>query len=168
MRATVVCLSLTLSPLFSQAVFVRDGNIFFKNSTGRDLQITAERLDAEPSLSFDNKRVVFVRRTPNYVIGTGRDETDANEIWVAATDGVTSPKRVLAGHPGAFEPGANMILAGFGRPQFSPGGQRIYFTADTWATSEAIHMLDLATGGTPFLYKVLDVEVIRSGGYKGY
>lgn len=93
---------------------------------------------------------------------------DENELWVAHVDNHERPKRVLVGRAGGFTIGPGLVLAGFGDPQFSPDGKRVYFTSDAWATAAAIQMLDLITGATKFLFPGLEVDVIRAGRYKGF
>jgi hypothetical protein len=61
-----------------------------------------------------------------------------------------------------------MVMAGLAEPHFSPDCQRVYFSAATWATSAAFHVLDLKTGETKFLYPGLGIEVIQTGRYKGF
>ena len=119
-------------------------------------------------MSFDGQLVVFVRATPDRKVDTGLGDIEETELWIARVDHSDEPRRVLVGRPGTFTPGPDMVLAGFGAPQFSPDGGRIYFTAATWATAAAIHALDLRTGRTTFLFPGLDVEVIRRGKYRGF
>jgi Tol biopolymer transport system component len=151
-----------------QSVSAVDGDIIFADQNRASRRITATHLDSDPSLSFDGSQVVFVRRTPNRTIDTGLGDVDENELWIARVDRIEQPRRVLAGHPGDFAPGPNIVLAGFATPQFSPDGRRIYFKATTWATAGAIHMLDVTTGKTRFLFPGLRVEVIRAGKYRGF
>ena len=155
-------------PLVAQSVSEKDGNIFFRDAAGSVRQITSAHLDSDPSPSFDNKQIVFVRRTPGHGVDTGRGDTDFNELWIASSDNSNPARCILRGRPGSFETLDHLTLADFGKPQFSPDGNRIYFTASIWATSSAINILDLRTGATRFLYAGLDVEVIRDGKYKGY
>jgi hypothetical protein len=61
-----------------------------------------------------------------------------------------------------------MLLAEFSKPQFSPDGKRVYFISAAWATSSAVHMLDLRTGRSTFLFAGLDVDVIQHGRYSGF
>jgi hypothetical protein len=149
-------------------VGTNDGNIFYISADGRSIQITSEGLDSAPSLSCDGRRVVFVRRTPGYVIDTGLGDVEDNEIWVASIGGNEKPLKVFRGHAGGFNISKNLVVAGFERPQFSADGRKIYFVATTWATSSAVHVLDLSTGRNQFLESGHSVEPICSGQYKGY
>ena len=169
MRTVAGLLVILFAPAsFSQTVSAVGGKILFQDATGRTTLLTTDQSDSDPCLSADNERVVFVRSTPNRKAGTGLGEIELTELWVASVDQKQPPKRVLVGHPGDFKPGPTLVMAGFSKPQFSPNGERVYFMAETWATSTAIHVLDLKTGQTRFLYAGLDVEVIGSGKYEGF
>ncbi len=161
---------MTLAPfaIFGQSVAVKDGNVFYTVRDGRTLQIISSGLDSDPHLSRDHQRVVFVRRTPSLKIDTGVGDTSENELWIASTSGRQPPRRVLVGHAGGFKTDHNLVLAGFFSPQFSPDGNRIYFGADTWATSASFRMLDLASGRVRFLYAGLGLEVLQTGQYAGH
>lgn len=151
----------------AQTVSDEGGDIVFTDKAGSQKQITTSHLDSDPSLSDDNRRIVFVRRTPGRTIGTGISDADKNELWLALVDGAKAPWRVLAGHAGSFT-GPDLMLAGFSCPQFSPDGKRVYFVAETWATSAAIYVLDVETGKTTFLDTASSLEVIGVGKHKGF
>jgi len=150
------------------SVTVKEGNIFFVGRDGRSVQLTAEGLDSDPSLSHDNLKVVFVRRTPGFAIDTGLGDVEENELWIAPSDGRQKPQKILRGHPGGSDWRKDLVVAGFRTPRFSADSRRIYFVATTWATSPAVHVLDIASGMTHFLESGHSVEPIYSGPYRGY
>ena len=165
MRSVVVLGAVVFAmPLLAQSVSAVNGNVEFTDNRGSTRQITAGHSDSDPSLSFDGRQIVFVRHTAN---NTGI-EADWTELWIARVDGTKAARRVLVGHPGDFTPGPTMLLAEFSKPQFSPDGQRVYFTSAAWATSSAIHVLDLRTGKSTFLFAGVDVDVIQHGRYSGF
>jgi len=169
----MICVPLFLavvlaSPLTAQTVSAVNGNIVFTDATGRSSRVTESNSDSDPGLSFDGRSVVFVRETPNHKVDTGMGDVEETELWIARLDRKEAPRRVLVGHPGNVLPGPGMVLAGFSNPQFSPDGRRVYFMAAAWATSAAIHMLDLKAGTTVFLFPGLGVEVIKGGKYRGF
>ena len=168
MGKAALCFFAALSHSLAQSVYTVDENVFFRSAADSITQITSEHLDSDPSLSFDHKQIVFVRRTPDYLIDTGLGATDVNELWIAPSDGSKLPRRVLRGRAGSFEATERLTLAALGKPQFSPDGNRVYFTAGIWATSSAIEVLDLNTAVTRFLFPGLDVEVIHDGKYNGF
>jgi len=158
-------LFLTAAMACSQSVAVQDGRIVFTSQNGIRKPITDGGLDSDPSLSFDNREVVFVRGTPGHTIETGHGDDDDNELWIASVDGEKQPRRILAG--GDFIDGPNVALGAFGSPQFSPDAQRVYFYVAAFATGGLAMLLDLASGKTKFLFYG-GVEVIRSGKYRGF
>lgn len=169
MNGAAAFLALMLAPAVAcQTVSEVHGNIVFTDADGRSSEITSGHLDSEPNLCSDHRRVVFVRSTPSQKTDTGLGDAELTEIWIAQTDGKQPPRRVLAGHAGGFEPGPNMVMAGIEEPQFSLDCQRVYFSATTWATSAAFHVLDLKTGETKFLYAGLGIELLQTGKYKGF
>ncbi len=152
MRAVWDLLAIAFPPaLASQTVSAVENNIVFVDAVGRTSLITADHSASSPNLSADGKKVVFVHGTPTRKADTGLGDLELTELWIARVDRKEPPKRVLVGHPCSFTPGPNMVMAGFAKPQFSPDGERVYFMAETWATSAAVHVLDLATGQTKFL-----------------
>ena len=156
---------------FSQVVSQKQGNIYFTAKDGPVTQLTTSALDSDPSLSMDGQLVAFVRRTPSLLIMTGHGEVDNNELWITPISELEPPRRVLVGHPGGFDQTAEIedfVLAGFYSPQFSPDSNRLYFLQGTWATSNAILVLDLRSGKARFLCAGLSVEVITSGRFRGY
>src|SRR6185503_10830060 len=89
-------------------------------------------------------------------------------LWVANTSGTEIPRRILVGRSGTFESNNSLVLAGFGQPQFSLDGRRVYFASTAWATDGAVWMLDLKSGKATFLYVGSSIEVVQSGTYAGY
>jgi len=169
MKAAAAFLAVIFAPaIVCQTVSEMHGNIVFTDADGRSTEITSGHLDSEPNLCGDHRQVVFVRSTPSRKADTGLGDMELSEIWIAQTDRKQPPRRVFAGRAGGFIPGPSMVMAGFAVPQFSPDCQRVYFSATTWATSVAFHVLDLKTGETKFLYAGLGIEVVQSGKYKGF
>jgi hypothetical protein len=161
MRCFVLAL-LVAAPaaIFPQTVSTKDGNVMFRAKDGSSTQITSSGLDSDPSLSVNNRLVVFVRRTPDLRILTALEETDRNEIWVASVSPQPQPRRILVGHAGVR---VGEDLAGFSLPQFSLDAKRIYFIAEWAATGNSVQVVDVATGKVKFLYRGESVEVIKSG-----
>jgi hypothetical protein len=85
MKACLVSL-LLLVPVWVAGpnVMPKGGNIFYVAAGGRSIQITSEGLDSAPSISCDGQKIVFVRKTPGYVIDTGLGDVEDNELWIAS------------------------------------------------------------------------------------
>jgi hypothetical protein len=56
----------------------------------------------------------------------------------------------------------------FGSPIFSLDGGYVYVSAAAWATSSAVHQVDVATGKQRFVIDGSAIAIIRTGKYRGY
>lgn len=148
----------------AQTVAAQDGRIVFTNSAGQSRPLTSGGRDSEPNLSPDGRTVVFVRGTNAKPLDSGAGEADANELWTVGTDGKNAALLVRS----AAHPKPELLLAGLNAPQFSPDGKRVYFMSAAWATSGAVHAVELATRKVTFVCAGNDLEVIRSGEYLGH
>jgi hypothetical protein len=161
--ALVIVLPVLTKPMFSQTISELRGNIYFHKKNGATVQITSFGLDTDPSLSFDKRLVVFVRRTPSHTINTAIGPVDLNELWLAETSGKTEARRVLVGRDGA-----DGVFAGFREPRFSLDAGRVYFTEEIGGPCHGIVMLDLKSGEVRNLIGGMGVEVVESGKFAGY
>lgn len=153
---------LTVSSLFvgialSQEVLVRRGNLFFTDSTGETRQLTTSGHDTLAVLSPQSNIVAFVRL---HHAGS----KDAQGLWVIRTDG-TGLRRILT-ESANDDPKQN--LTGFVDLQFSLDAKKLYFSAEGWATSFAVHEVDLATMQTRFITDGGLHSIVPRGDYKGY
>jgi Tol biopolymer transport system component len=154
----------------SSTVVSEKGNIILIRASGERVQLTSLGLDADPAVSPDGRWIVFVRRTPGYLIDTGKPSyPDSNEIWLVRADDRSRPRRLLRGRPGSFDARQpdTLVQGNFFEPQFSPDGKRVYVGASTWATSNAFWVVDIKTGTTRFLLSAVTFEVVRRGPLAG-
>lgn len=154
--AAVLCLVLGAAPLRGQSVEARDGDLFFRAGCDAGARrLTSSGADSDPELSPDGRTVAFVRGDPagGTSLWTIRADGTGARRWVTSTAGDTVPERTLAR---------------FQSPRFSPDGRRIYFLSDAWATSGAVHVLELATGAERYVIPGNSLEVARAGRYAGY
>jgi hypothetical protein len=70
----------------------------------------------------------------------------------------------VEGH-GDSEP--KRTLAALGSPAFSPDGRALYFTSAAWATSGAVHAVDLVSGKERFVTAGNSLAVVPVGQYAG-
>lgn len=146
-----------------QKVSVKKGNIQFTDKAGKTTVLTSGGKDSEPRLSPDGKLVAFVRKS-NVKVATGSGEDDATEIWIVGTDG-SNPQKIVAPKE-ADKP--EELLAEMSAPQFSSDGKKLFFQTTAWATSGAIHVVDLETKQEQFVCDGNALEVVRSGEYKDH
>jgi hypothetical protein len=99
--------------------------------------------------------------------GRWRAEVNADdELWLATTAATAgeAPRRLLAPRPDD-DPKRN--LTGFNHPAFSADGRVLYVLATAWATSNALHGVDVATGATRFISDANDFQVVHEGRHAG-
>jgi hypothetical protein len=95
--------------------------------------------------------VAFVKHVPE------------TELWLASTDD-GGARRLLATQPGD-EPEHNLV--GFEAPQFSRDGRTIFFLAEGWTTSAALHAIDVGTSAERFVIDAVTALVVPSGPHAG-
>ena len=117
----------------------------------------------ERTASPDGKLIAFVKPTPDKLVDTASEVTEATEIWTSEPNGANA--RLWLRGKSAENP--EEALAGFAGLQFSPDGTKIYFLSLAWVTSGAVHVLDLRTGKEEFVCPGNSLEVIHEGEYKG-
>jgi hypothetical protein len=74
-------------------------------------------------------------------------------------------ERLLVRQHPTDEPKTN--LTSFQAPVFSPDGQRVYFLSEAWATSLAVHVVDVRTAKEHFVIDGSDLQVAASGTHRG-
>ena len=163
--APLLILALLSTPAAAQMVEARGGDVYFR--PGCDLparRLTASGSDSQPRLSPDGRLVVFVREARRDSVETAQGRVPASSIWIVRTGGGGLRKLVEARSDTAPE----RALAAFQAPQFSPDGRRIYFLSSAWATSGAVHFVDVASGARRFLVPGNSLEVATTGRYAGH
>jgi Tol biopolymer transport system component len=138
------------------------GNIVLVEAGGKKRKLTSTGQDSQPNLAPDGKAVVFVRRGSGKV-ESASGEVEANELWWIDTAG-GKPRRLVSS---AANDDPKKFLGERQAPQFSPDGKTVFFMSAAWATSGAIHKVDVATGKVQFVAPGNSLEVISRGEYRG-
>jgi dipeptidyl aminopeptidase/acylaminoacyl peptidase len=141
---------------------VRNGNIFLRPAEGAIRQLTTSGRDSLPVISPDGQSVVFARAVADKKIATGSGDVEAAELWQIRADG-TEPERLVA--PREAEDMKD-VIASFSDIQFSTDGRSVFFVTPAYATSGAVHVVDLNTRKEHFVMAGSDLEVVRSGEYR--
>ena len=161
--AILFAFALAIPRLHAQEVTAKDGKIVL--TVGGTPQVLTEGgRDSDPALSPDGRTVAFVRGTPGRMISTGSGDAEATELWMVGADGKNAA-RLLSG---ATHPKTERLLAGMSSPQWSPDGRRIFFLSAAWATSGAVHVLDVATRRERFVCAGNSLQMLRTGEYRGH
>jgi hypothetical protein len=137
--ASAVSVLFVVGALSAHTLTTKKGNVIFD-----DRRITSGGRDSDPVLSPDGHVIVFLRANhapPKDCAADGSDGK-AIELWRMNRDG-SSARRLLATHGG---PNPAAVICDFANPQFNSTGALLYFETPAWATSSAIHVLDMATG----------------------
>ena len=147
-RSRLVAIALVVAAADVGAATVREeaGAIIYADDGGRETRLVSEGHDSQPVLSPDGHTVVFVREVTDGV----------TEIWSWRGDGDV-PQRLLATRPDTL---AHRNLEGFNTLLFSADGASLYFLSRAWAVSDALYVLDLASGHERF---VIDANDVRLG-----
>src|SRR5688572_7608645 len=133
-----IALAFTATAVGKPSVSARDGNIYIREDSGQERQLTSSGRDSNPVLAPDGKWVVFVRILPGAKIDSGAGEHDAAELWQVRADG--KEPLMLVRTRGAEK--VENLIAGFEDVQFSSDGRLVYFVTPAWATSGAVHVVD--------------------------
>jgi hypothetical protein len=112
--------------------------------------------DSDTVLTSDELSAFFVRESP----GTnGR-----SEIWkITIADHKSTP---LVRMRPSDDPKRN--LTEFQDLRLSPDNKILYFRTGAWATSTAVHAIDLRTGNIMFVTAGNSVQVVQKGQFKGH
>ena len=113
------------------------------------------------TLSPDGRRIAYVRIDAKAKPG---DDADATSLWVCDMQGGKA-QRLLAPHP--FDGDPTHELMGFEAPVWSLDGGFVYVLSAGWATSEALHQVNVATHAERFVTAANSVAVVRNGPYRG-
>lgn len=91
-----------------------------------------------------------------------REEPRADQLWLVNIDG-KDETMLVQDRMGEPETEINLIFA----MQFSPDSQKIYFMTGGWATSWAVHCVNVDGTGEHFVVDSNYLKVIEKGEYKG-
>jgi dipeptidyl aminopeptidase/acylaminoacyl peptidase len=137
------------------AVFVKGGNVYYRDAGDQVRQVTNTGLDSGPTLSPDGTRIAFVRTIAR---GTQYKEDDITALYLFD---IVSGQEVRA-----IEPHPEFMSVH--SPVFSLDGGFVYILASRWATSDAVYQVNLASRTERFIIDGNTETVIRNGPWRGY
>lgn len=132
------------------------------SATGQTTTISADPNSSNPSLSPDGHTVAFVRLEPE--AATASADNARSSLWLG--DCVTGKSQLLLASKYADNPQND--LSAIDGSEFSLNGGFVYILTSAWATSGAIHQVNIKNGTERFIIDGNSVAVIRHGRYAGY
>lgn len=145
-----------LALLLATAV-VQGGNIVVHDG-GTARAITTGGGYSDPTISPDGQQVAFIHHDDD----TG--DQGHSSLWLAPVKGGAA-RKLFAGRE-AQSPERN--LARIENPHWSLDGNYLYVEAAAWATSSAIHQIDVRSGRERYVIDGWSFGVVRGGRWRGY
>jgi hypothetical protein len=138
-----------MEPSGANNFYIKNGNIFSSVD-----KITNSGDVADFDVSPDKTTIVFIRKAEN-----------ASRSGIYLLDLRTKLISLLIEEKTSKDPEKD--LTGLALPHFSVDGRSVYFSADAWATSGAIHVIDLNNKQTRFVSSGNGIDIVRTGPYVG-
>lgn len=121
----------------------------------------AAAADRPSARSPDGRLKAWIKSVPGEPGASGEP---ASALWI--TDLATGRQRELLHGRAAQDPTRN--LASLSDPDFSLDGGYVYVEADAYATSPAIHQVDVRSGAVRYVADGALLGVLRNGPWRGY
>jgi len=153
------------SPVLAGSVEVSIGDVIFNADDGSSRSLTSTHDAREAVLSPDGRRVAWVK-DPALPDETepSLDAPDLSTLWLSDVDG--SSARLLVDSKPADEPKEN--LTAFNSLAFTLDGKGLYFLTQGWVTSNALHLVGLASGKVRYIADANTVQVVPKGKYANH
>lgn len=181
----IVLMSILIcTKVYAASVYVKDGNIFYANNE-KSLQITSLARDNDPMLHPDGKWVYFIRSSDGKWVGEKyyphegavvKDGLLHDELWRVKTDGTGATMLFRSEHAAIDGPDPDYSVAHINSMQFSPDGDKVYFEASEWVTSDALYVMKADGSDVKMLGPGNETKIIlsartfddRESDYRGY
>lgn len=145
----ILCLLWSLTSVHAATLTERHGNLYYNQQ-----QLSNLGKDSQASLSPDGKQIVFIREMAN----------KNTELWLMDVTGQNA-RSVVQTHE---HEDVKQNLSELNNPLFSLDGKSVYFLSAAWATSNAVHQLDLTSNKQRFITDGNSLELVPAGKYRGY
>lgn len=130
--------------------------------------ILAAAVVAVPALAQDGQNAVSPDGRWRADVRADRAATDddpgISALWLTDTRTGAS-RKLFVGRPAEK---IEATTATFSDPHWSLDGGFVYINADAWATSSAVHQVEVTTGAERYVIEGGVVGVLRTGPYRGY
>ena len=118
---------------------------------------------SEAALSPDKRFAAFVQAASGAKISTGQDDAAPNQVWLMDTKTHKAARLVVSRQSGDMK----QVLGGLHSPVFSADGREVYFLSSAWATSDAVHAVDIKTHTVRYVTDGSTLRVLATGRYRG-
>ena len=145
-----------IAPACADELQIRNGTLFLVKP------LAAVGKAGGAALSADGKTAYFTRQVADPEPAKQSDGEPSEICRVSVPGGTIEP---LVQPVGSTEPERN--LRGFGNLTLSPDGGTLFFISAAWATSGAVHTINLATGAVTYVSPGNEILVISHGEYRG-
>lgn len=176
-KALHLATSFILFLMFSSSIFADQGIytyskfgyiFFYSKNNDHILQLTYSGKSKDPVLSPNGKWLAFVMRSrnliPNACAFSLTKTNYADEIFMF--DLKTMRKKILVpDKPDCDHP--KKVIIDPNDLQFSPDSKTLYFATSAWATSGAVHAVDVDGKNLRFVTDANEYHIIKHGKYKG-
>jgi hypothetical protein len=122
-------------------------------------QTPLEQTPREHVVAPGGKIIYYIMQMPS------TDAAGNPKLQIEETRNLNRSFRTLLTSRSAADPKQN--LTGFSNLNLSPDGKILYFQTDAWATANAIHTINLATGEVSYVTSGEIACVVLSGEYQG-
>lgn len=145
----------SLSYSYAAQVFEKQGNLYYQEINNKVIQLTDSGRDGQFALSPDGKHLVFVRAAFN----------SATEQLLLMNIENRQIRVLLKARE---DQDVKKNLTEFNSPNFSPDSKMLYVLTAAWVTSNAVHLIDLATNQSQFVTDANSLQIVPAGQYQGY
>lgn len=132
------------------------------------MQLTKDAKLTDLTKSADGKWIAFVKKSdytiPSNCFYFSEKGEHANEIWLVNTKEMTK-KLLVAPYFSCGD--VSKVIIDPHNLQFSPNSKILYFETSAWATSGAIHAVNVDGNHLRFVTDGNELRVVQSGPYKG-
>jgi dipeptidyl aminopeptidase/acylaminoacyl peptidase len=160
MRILLALLLLAAAPA-APTIDIRGGVVEYRGPGGIVRPLSAPGKWSSPTLSPDGRTAAFTLEEVE--AEPGEMDKARSSLWIA--DVATGKARKLLEPRYDREPKKN--LGALYNPVFSNDGRHVFVEAAAWATSPAIHRIELTTGRTRFVAGGALYGVLRNGPWRG-
>ncbi len=139
------------------------GRLALRYSGHEQASMTSVQGASDPALSPDKHFVVYIQAVPGAKISTGQDEAEPNQVWLLNTATRKTTRLAVSRQSDDM----TQVLGGLHSPVFSADGRQVFFLSSAWATSDAVHAVDIQTHRVRFVCDGSTLRVITTGRYRG-